>query len=164
MTTPFTYSTTYTLDKSHFSETYDETAVKKNGLKRYGISLVLLGLGIASVQSPTINPYLAWFIIILGGVDLCSVYFAKPWWLARQMISEAANTRLNLNIDEHAISSESAAVSSKLLWQDIEKIERTQRGWLFYHSGGRNYLSARCLSDEANHYITARAASLNRVG
>ena len=104
-----------------------------------------------------INPYGAWFVVGLGALEALSVRFRKPWWLARQMISKAANTELTLTIDENSVSSKSFYVESKISWAEVKKIEQTAKGWLFYHAGGKNYLSGRCLSESAKAFISAQA-------
>lgn len=157
MTTPFYYSTTYTLDKSHFSETYDESITAKRSLVVYLKSFGLIFLGLAIVYYTDISPYAAWFIVVLGVVDALNIYFRKSWWLIRQMISAAANTELTLSIDEDGVSSKSIAVKNKITWQELTKIERTKQGWLLYHAAGKSYLSGRCLSKAANAFISTQA-------
>ena len=159
MPTPFHYSTTYTLDKSHFSETFDESIVEANSIKAYAKSIGLMLVGFAIVYFTDLAPYFAWFIVVLGIVEALSIYFKRSWWLARQMISQAANTKLTLSIDEDAIRSTSQSVESQISWEEITKIEKTKQGWLLYHPSGRNYLSGRCLSDEANEFISSQALS-----
>ena len=157
MTTPFCYSTTYILDKSHFSETYDESTIVDNSKTVYLKSIILALLGLAIYLFTEINPYVAWFIVGIGAVEVFSIRFRKPWWLARQLISKAANTELTLTIDENCIRSKSDYVESKILWDDVIKIEHTAQGWLIFHAAGKNYLSGRCLSEAANEFISAKA-------
>lgn len=159
MTAPFYYSTTYVLDKSHFSETYDESSTKKNSRAGYIKSITLAFLGLAILLFTEINPYIAWFIVALGGVEALSIRFQKSWWLARQMISRAANNELTLTIDEDNIRSQSSNIESTILWADITQIDQTQQGWLLHHPAGKTYLSNRCLSDEAKQFISAKAES-----
>jgi hypothetical protein len=159
MTTPFHYSTTYTLDKSHFSETFDESIIKAEPIKAYTKATALMLAGSAFVYFTDFAPYFAWFIVVLGVIEALSVYFKRSWWLARQMISQAANTKLTLTIDENAVRSKSPTVESQILWEDVNKIEQTKQGWLLYHTSGRSYLSARCLSDEANNFIASKVIS-----
>lgn len=160
MVKPFHYSTRYKLDKSHFSETFDESISTTGSISEYKKAIVLLLLGFAILYFSNLNRYGAWFIVILGCVDACSVYFKKPWWLARQMISEAANVELTLTIDDKGVNSKSFAVDTTLLWDDLSSIEQTKQGWLLYHKGGRNYLSRRCLSEDANDFIASQAKQL----
>ncbi len=157
MTTPFYYCTTYVLDKAHFSETFDESSSLKIPITAYLKATGLILLGFAFLYFTELNRYVAWFIVVLGVVDALSVYFRKPWWLARQLISEAANTELTLSIDDNAVSSKSISVESKILWADVIKIEQTKQGWLLYHRAGKSYLSSRCLSEAANEFIHAHA-------
>jgi hypothetical protein len=157
MTKPFSYSTKYTLDKSHFSETFDESTTLKVGLNAYLKSIAFVLLGLAILYLTQISPYGAWFLIGLGFLEALSTRFKKPWWLTRQMLSKAANTELTLTIDEHGVSSKSFYVDSKISWDDIGKIEKTAQGWLLYHNAGKNYVSTRCLSDAASEFVNTQA-------
>lgn len=157
MTTPFFYSTQYILDKSHYIETYDASKPVDKAKKVYIVAALLAVLGLLILLFTSINPYAAWFIIALGALEVFSYRFRKPWWLARQLISKAANSELTLTINEEGISSRSLHVDSQILWPEVTKIEQTAQGWLFYHAKGKNYLSGRCLSAAANEFIQAQA-------
>lgn len=154
---PFFYSTKYKLDKSHFIETFDESMTAKNTISAYLKAIGLSLSGFAILQFTELSPYGGWFLVVIGAVDALGVYFKKPWWLARQMISQAANTELTLTINDDGVSSHSRSVESHIAWTEIEKIEKTQQGWLLYYGPGRSYLSARCLSSEANAFIAKQA-------
>lgn len=153
MTSSFQYSTRYKLDSSHFRETFEESGANDITLSAYfkAVFLVLAGLSILVLTD--IIPYAAWFIIVLGIVDALSVYFRKPWWLARQMISMDANIELSLTIDEKGISSQSSRLNSQILWNDIADIKKSNRGWVIQHVAGKTYLSANHLSDEAIAFV-----------
>ncbi len=157
MTTPFSYSTTYILDKSHFSETFDESVIIDNSKTVYFKSVVLALFGLSILLFTEVNPYAAWFIVALGALEALSIRFKKPWWLARQMLSKAANAEVTLIINDEKVSSQSFYVESKILWVDISKIEQTSQGWLLYHSAGKNYISARTLSEQAKEFIQSKA-------
>jgi hypothetical protein len=157
MTTPFSYSTTYILDKSHFSETFDESVTPSNSKNVYFKAIALGLLGLAILLFTEVSPYGAWFIVALGALEALSIRFRKSWWLARQLMSKAASTELTLTIDENGVSSKSFHVKSNISWDDVTKIEQTNQGWLLFHAGGKNYLSGRCLSEAANDYISAQA-------
>lgn len=157
MTEPFRFSTTYVLDKTHYSETYDESSTNADSKAGYIKSVALALLGMVILYFTDISAYIAWFIVGLGALEALSVRFHKAWWLARQMISKAANNKVTLTIDEDHVCSTSIHVDSKIAWADISKIEQTQLGWLLYHSGGRSYISNRCLSAEAQKFVSAKA-------
>jgi hypothetical protein len=161
MTTPFSYSTTYVLDKSHFVETYEASASPVTPTKAYTIAMALGLAGLILLMFTEIDPFVAWFIVALGGLEAFSVRYKKTWWLGRQLISKAANTELKLTIDEEGVSSESIHVRSTLPWAKINHIESTENGWLLYHKGGKNYLSARALSEEARAYVVAKTEKVN---
>ncbi|WP_166424157.1 YcxB family protein [Paraglaciecola sp. 20A4] len=161
MTTAFTYSTTYLLDKSHYIETYEASVPADNSKKVYLIAALLALVGLAVLMLTEINAFVAWFIIALGGLEVFSIRFKKPWWLARQLISKAANTELTLTIDEDAVSSKSIHIESIIRWADISKIESTENGWLLYHNDSKNYLSARALTEEAKAFVMAKTQLIN---
>ncbi|MCJ8319643.1 MAG: YcxB family protein [Colwellia sp.] len=157
MTTAFSYSTTYILDKSHFSETFDESVIVDTSKTVYFKSVVLALFGLAILLFTEVNPYAAWFIVALGAIEALSIRFRKSWWLARQMLSKAANAEMTLTIDEQDVCSKSFYVESKISWPNINKIEQTSHGWLLYHSQGKNYISGRCLSEQASDFIAQQA-------
>jgi len=159
MTVPFSYSTSYILDKSHFSETFDESAPQYKSIVRYWKPFAVVLLGLSLIFYTQLSPYLAWFIVAIGIVDACSIYFKKPWWLARQMISLAANTKLTLTIDDQGVRTQSSTVDSKILWQNVTKIEKTRQGWLLHYNVGKYYLSSRCLSQAAESFIFEKVKS-----
>ncbi|MCF2947956.1 YcxB family protein [Paraglaciecola aquimarina] len=154
---PFNYTTTYTLDKSHFSETFDESVTIDPSKKIY-LKSVLLGMfGAALLLFTALDPYVCWFVIALGALEALSIRFRKPWWLARQMLSKAANTELTLTIDEEGVCTKSFSVESKIAWEDVTKIEQTEQGFLLYQEKQKSYLSNRILSDDAQQFIKAKA-------
>ena len=157
MPTPFSYSFSYILDKSHFSETFDESVIIDNSKTVYFKSMVLALFGLAVLLFTPVNAYAAWFIVALGALEALSIRFKKSWWLARQLISKAANAEITLTIDDKEVCSKSFYVESKISWTEINKIEQTKQGWLLYHSGGKNYISGRCLSEQANEFINGQA-------
>lgn len=159
MTEPFNYSTTYKLDKSHFSETFDESITEENSKNLYMKSIILAVMGSSILLFTEMSAYVAWFIVALAAVEALSVRFRKPWWLTRQMISKAANSELTLTIDEKSVSSKSYYVESKILWNDVSKIEQTPQGWMLYHRNGKHYISGRCLSEPAKKFIQAQAST-----
>lgn len=158
MSLPFSYSTQYTLDKSHFSETFDESITPS---KRPYLKVIIFGLlGITFLLFVDASPYTGWFMIGLSALEYLSVRYKKPWWLMRQLISKAANSELTLTIDELGISSQSLYVKSNILWADVTQLEQTPQGWLIYHPAGKNYISKRCLSSAANTFLLKQSEEM----
>lgn len=158
MTEAFHYSTTYKLDKSHYSETYDQSVTYDFVKTGYIKATIWALVGVVLLLATEISGYISWFIIGLGVLEALNVRFHKAWWLARQMISKAANNKVTLTIDEESVKSHSIHVNSKIAWRDIVKIEQTSEGWLLHQQTGKSYLSNRCLSQEAQDFIAAKAA------
>jgi hypothetical protein len=118
-------------------------------------------LGFCLIVFTQVNAYIGWFIIALGGLEVFSLRYRKSWWLARQLLSKAANTELTLIIDEKGLSSQSVHIQSHIAWADVTKLEKTKLGWLLYHAGGKTYLSQRCLSEGANDFVSYQATLKN---
>ncbi|MCW8092709.1 YcxB family protein [Alteromonas sp. ASW11-130] len=159
MPTPFSYTTKYKLDRSHFAETFDESFVEQNFMQRYFKAIVLLLIGAAMLLFTEITAYLSWFFVALGALEAVSVRFRRPWWLTRQMMSRAANSELSLTIDEEGLKTTSAYVEYVIHWPDVTRIDSTTKGFVIHHQKGRTYLSNRCLSAAAQQFISNLAVT-----
>lgn len=155
MPTPYSYSTTYILDKAHFDECYTQSVTLDPTLKPYykGIGLVLIGIALIFTD---ISLYLAYFFVGLGVIEALNVKYHKAWWLMRQMMSKAASNDVTLTIDEQGIRTQSQYVNSQILWTDIYRINETEKGFLITHKAGTSYISSSCLDDSAIAYIKAK--------
>lgn len=160
-TSDFSYSKTYVLDKSHFLETFEESVTIDTTLKPYYKAFAVAIVGLLLLLFTTISAYFCWFIIGLGVVEALSVRFQKAWWLWRQLISKAANNEMTLTITNDGILSKSRYVEHQINWQDIIKIKSTERGWLLFLKVGKSYVSNRCLSDEAQEFMSQKMGEIN---
>ena len=149
----FSFSSDFMLDKAHFQECYDQTAVIKRGLIAYRKSIILFVLGMLASAIAQQHKALALFVVVLSAVDAASVYFAKPWWVWRQLLSRAANTNVHLVIDNKGIATNSVNHKLEVTWQEINQITSTSAGIIIHHQQGRSYLSKLYLSAEAIDYI-----------
>ncbi len=152
MNQEYSYTTQYTLDKSHFSECYDESAVVDSSIKAYRKAIIFAVVGTALMLT-NINGYASWFLIALSALEALSVKFRKPWWLMRQMMSKAANNEVTLTLNESGISNDSFYVQGTILWQDIVESTETEQGFLFKLPKSVSYLSKRSLDKEAIAFI-----------
>jgi hypothetical protein len=162
MPQPFSYSTRYQLDKAHFQECYSESAIIDTSFYAYKKSAVLIVAGILLVLFSQMNPYAAWFVFSLGIVEAVSVYYQKPWWVIRQMLSKAAKGEVELTIDDKGINSQSFYASLSLQWKDVLALSSTQLGWLIKHEKGRSYVSNSNLSAEAITFLTEKLNSQSK--
>ncbi|MCG9729832.1 YcxB family protein [Shewanella sp. Isolate13] len=160
MNEQYSYTTQYTLDKSHFSECYDESVVVDTSIRAYRKAIIFTVVGTALMLT-NINGYASWFIIALGALEAVSVYFRKPWWLMRQMMSKAANNEVTLTIDESGITNDSFYVQGTILWQDVTSITPTEQGFLIKHSKGTSYLSKRSLDETATQFVLNKTPEKN---
>ena len=149
----FSYRSEFTLDKPHFKECYQQTAVTKKGFSAYKKSLFLFILGMLAASIAQDYRSLALFIIVLSAVDALSVYFAETWWVWRQMLSKASNSKVTLVLDQKGIATSSQYHKLELAWTSISHVEKTNKGFLAFHANGKSYLSDSCLSDEAITFI-----------
>ena len=157
MTQAFSYKTTFILDKSHFSECYDESVEQQSFASLYGKGALLLLVGAGLVMFSELNPYGAWFIFSLGLLEMVSSYYRKGWWLARQMLSKVAKAEITLEITEDGIHIHSFYNDNMMQFSDIERLTATENGWLIIHHSNRHYISNRCLSESAKTFLLAKA-------
>ena len=155
MTSPFSYTTQYSLDKAHFSECFDESVTIDITWRAYTKALGFFFVGVALLLTG-INAYASWFVIGLGALEWGNVKFKKTWWLWRQMMSKAAGNEVTLTLDEQGISSHSFYVKSQILWSDVSEIIATDRGFLIKHPGGTSYVSKQVLNETALAFINNR--------
>ena len=152
MTKEYSFSTSYILDKTHFSECYDESVTPDTSIRAYYKAIGLSLAGAILIFSP-IDKYLAWFILCLGAVEALNVYYNKAWWLMRQRLSKASGNTVNLIINDDGVFVNSNFVNTKNLWSDIKEIKQTEKGFLLKLEKSTSYISKRCLSEEAVSFI-----------
>ena len=157
MTQAFHYQTSFILDKSHFSECYDESVQEKTFAMLYTKALIFLLVGAGLVLFSELNQYAAWFIFSLGILELVSNRYRKGWWLARQMLSKAAKAEVTLTINEQAIEISSFYNNTQINFSDIEQLTATEKGWLISSNNIQHYISNRCLSQQAQEFLQAKS-------
>ena len=145
------------LNKAHFIECYEQTANVEKGLVAYKKAIVLILLSIVAAYLAEQYPTVSLFIFGLGVVEALSVYFAKTWWVWRQLLSKAANNKVDITIDEKGIATQSIHHKLELSWAEITDIIETSCGIILQHSKGRNYLSFTCISPQAHQFIKQQA-------
>ncbi|WP_440874526.1 YcxB family protein [Thalassotalea sp. PLHSN55] len=157
MNTPFSYTTSYLLDKAHFQECYSQSVPLDRGLKIYTKAALLVLVGLAFLLFSDNDKYVAWFIVALGVLDAVATYYQKPWWVTRQMLGRASGSKVTLTIDEKGIHNQSHYVNNALTWSEISQVESTELGVLIIHAKGKNYISNSVLSKEALAYIVSQS-------
>jgi hypothetical protein len=155
-----TYTSTFILDKAHFNECYTESITLELSPKAFFKSAILTLFGLIILLFTPVNAYAAWFVIALGVLEAVSIYYHKPWWVLRQMLSRASNSEVKLTIDEQGVLSESFYHKGKILWKDVTKIQETSLGYVLHFNAGKrtgkNYLSKSYLSSDAQDYIHSK--------
>jgi len=160
MNSPTSFTSKFTLDKSHFNECYSESTTLELSAKAFFKSGVLMVFGLIILLFTPVNAYAAWFIIALGILEALSLYYSKPWWVLRQMLSKASGSEVTLTVDEQGVLSESFYHTGRILWQDITSIQETSLGFVLHFNVGKNtgksYLSKSYLSNDAESYIQTK--------
>ncbi len=161
MNSSLSFTSKFTLDKAHFNECYSESTILDLSAKAFFKSGVLMAFGLIILLFTPVNAYAAWFIIALGILEALSLYYRKPWWVLRQMLSRASNSEVALTIDEKGVLSESFYHKGRILWQDMTSIQDTNLGFVLHFSAGKSqgksYLSKSCLSNDAQQYIISKS-------
>ena len=156
-----TYTCTFILDKAHFNECYSESITLARSPKVFFKSAILMLFGLIILLFTPVNAYAAWFVIALGILEAVSLYYHKPWWVLRQMMSRASNSDVKLTIDDQGVLSESFYHKGKILWQDVTEIQETSLGYVLHFKAGKrtgkSYLSKAYLSSDAQAYIHKKA-------
>jgi len=155
MNSPFSFTSHYILDKTYFSECFDESVTIDHSFKAYYKAIGFFLVGTALLFTGT-NAYASLFLVGLGALEMLSIKYKKTWWLWRQMMSKAANNDVELTIDEQGISSNSFYVDSTVLWNEISELTITSKGFLIKHSNGVSYISKRSLDTAAIEFISSK--------
>ncbi|MCT8987450.1 YcxB family protein [Shewanella phaeophyticola] len=162
MSSAFTYTCEYVLDKAYFEECFDQSVTTQVHPKQYlkTAIFVIIGLGILLLdnlsQLPISNKetyYLGYFFIGLGVVEWLSIRFKRTWWLWRQMMSKAAGDTVTLEINDAGIHSQSTHVNQQIAWKDVYRVTQTEAGFLIALQKSTTYLSKRCLDVASIEFI-----------
>lgn len=157
MSDKYLFQTTYTLDKAYYIECFEQSMPTQITLHDYRKAIVLCFVGMILVLFTDLLPYAAWFIFVLGIVEALSVRYRKPWWITRQMFSRAANSTVSLTIDNHGFTTTLIGIKRHTEWREIDKIERTEKGWLLISSKGKQYICDQHLSREASALLETKS-------
>ena len=157
------YTASFTLNKAHYTECYSQSSTLEHNKKTYFKANILTVFGLIILLFTPVNPYAAWFVIACGILETVSVYYHKPWWVIRQMLSKASNSEVKLTIDDRGILTESFHINNRILWTEVTTVTETDLGIVVYFSLGKtamgkdiaskSYISKACLSDEAIAFI-----------
>lgn len=157
---PLNYQATFTLDKSHFIECYEESVSAQTFSALYTKAIVMLLIGACLVMFSDFNPYAAWFVFALGVLEVVSTYYRKPWWVMRQMLSKAAKAEVTVEVTEEHIRTYSFYNENNMLYCDIDSIVATSKGWLVSHKSGRHYIANRCLTEQVQIFLKNKSEEL----
>lgn len=152
MNDSFSQSTSFTLDKAHFVECFQQS-VPPVQTKDYRKAAIITFMGIALMFVKSEHYYVAYFLVALGIVEVLSVQYRQTWWVWRQLLGKSAQGQVTLTIDHKGITTQSEYINSQILWNDIKSIEQTPLGILLRHQEGVNYLSNSYLNEDMIDFI-----------
>lgn len=147
------FSCQFNLNKAYYLECYEQSVKAKTGFQAYRNAVFLLVLGFTMSLLSQQYYALSLFVIVLAVLEATSVYFAKIWWVWRQLLSKAANSEVMLNFDEQGLTTTSRIQSTSLAWSEVNKINETDAGFILVTDKGRSYLTKSCLSEPAIEFI-----------
>ena len=158
------FSSDFFLDREHFSECYDQSALitppKKMRFQFIG-ALILVGFLIMMFTNQSVAVGL--FFIGLAFVEYFSVKYAKAWWLSRQMWSKNSGNKITLSIDDNAIEIVSLYQNQTFPWNTIKEIIETPQGLILkLENGGQSYLSKSSLNSEVIEFMNAQIVATQR--
>lgn len=148
------YQTTFILDKAYYAECYDASIPVKTTWQAYKKATLFTLVGAILVLATDVSPYAAWFVFGLGIVEALGTYYHRPWWLARQMLSRAANNEAELTISAQQVACKSSFVNFSIEWQNVDQIEKAPNGWLLISKQGKHYLSNQHLNEEVMLFLS----------
>ena len=152
MNQAFNQLVSFTLDKAHFQECFEQSALPVQ-IKNYRKAAIIGVIGVALMFIEAEHYYIPFFLIGLAILEVFSIKYRKTWWVWRQLMSKAAYGQVKLIINEKGITTESEYVNAQILWSEVNTVEETEKGLLIMHQGGRNYLSHSYLNEEIVEFI-----------
>lgn len=157
------FTTRFTLDRQHLLECYDQSLPYKPPSRiKLGYIAAFAIIGIILLERSDTPGIFGAVFIGLAIIEGLSWRFARPWWLARQLLSRSANCDVELRIDDKGIYSKSPYLESQQLWQDFQQIIDTDKGFILIGAkGGQSYLSKSVLCADALDYIRLKQRNNN---
>ena len=144
------FTTEYILDKTFFTECYDQTSLPTQFPKAYLKGILFLIFGVVLLEFELLpNGYVGWFFIVLSVIEAFSVYCKRTWWIWRQKISSGAGSKVIFQGDVNGVSYKNAKNTNTIAWTDISQLQQTDLGFILHIGKQRQYVSKSCLNDEA---------------
>ncbi len=153
------HSSHYILNREYFTECFDESASTATGLKAYRKAILLI-IGASIFFVMDFDVYVAWFLLALGSVELLSVRYRRSWWVARQMISRAAGSKVSIRINDQGIFTDNTSHQKSILWSDIAEIKSTEKGFIVIHNQGTSYLSKSGLEKDFLDFLAEKSKAM----
>lgn len=155
-------SSNYILNREYFSECFDQTADTTPNPKKYLLAITFAVIAGVMFATET-EAYMAWFLICLSAVELLSIRYKRAWWIARQMLSRAAGSKVTIRIDDEGIFTNSSHHQLAMLWDEINAIKSTEKGFVISHDSGNCYVSRSGLDESALTRLSARSNTQNKA-
>lgn len=151
-----THECRFILNKANFEECYEASVDTDYSLSAYAKAIFFIIFGVLLVLFTEINAYMSWFIFSVGIIEALSVYYQKPWWVMRQLLSKTAQSEVLLTVDESGIHMSSFYHTQDILWNEIESMTSHSLGWVVHHKQGKHFLSNVHLSSDLQLFLKAQ--------
>jgi len=154
------FSSEFTLDREHFSECYDQSALITPPKKiRYQFISALLLVGFLIMILTEQPVAVGLFFIGLAFVEFFSFKYRRAWWLSRQMWSKNSGNTITLSIDDSAIKITSLYQNQTFNWNEINALIDTPEGIILkLENNTQSYLSKSSLNDEVLSFMNTKIA------
>ncbi|KXI21721.1 YcxB family protein [Photobacterium sanguinicancri] len=159
MSKDFDFTIEYTLDKSFYTECYDQTSRPAEFPKAYLKGILFLIFGVVLVKFELLpSGYVGWFFIVLSIIEALSVYFKRTWWLWRQTFSMSFGSKVVFHVDANGVNYKSGKNTRNIAWSDIDQLQQSDLGFILHMGKQRQYVSKSCLNDEVIAFMVEQHA------
>jgi hypothetical protein len=152
------FTSEFILDREHFSECFEQSALLHPPKKiRYQFISALLAFGFLIMIATDQSVVVGLFFIGLAFLEFFSFKYRKAWWLSRQVWSKNSGNKITLSIDNNEIQVKSLYQNQCFAWKDIHDVIETPEGLILkLHKGGQSYLSKSSLNNEVIEFIKSK--------
>lgn len=148
------FESEFLLNRQHLEECYDQSLpFTKNKAPRYKFMALFVTCAGGILLFTKQQDILAYFLLALALLEWFSFRYRRAWWLSRQIWSKNSGNVINLTINNKGIEIKSLYTNQQLLWEDINHINETEKGFILTLKNGLNYLSKKNLNEQVSEFI-----------
>ena len=151
------FTTQFNLSRDYLSECFDQSLpYGKNAKPNYVLPITLLIAGASLLFFSSQPKLISAMLVALATLELFHIRYRRAWWLARQMLSRSADSKVTLTLCDTEIRTNSPYAQTTLLWVDVDHVIETDLGLILVaKSGSQQYLSKSLFSTKLINDIIA---------